>query len=52
MKCMDIPVITGATGILTKCLRKNLEAISGKHSSTTENSCTWNITRNTESAAV
>jgi hypothetical protein len=27
-----IPVKTGATGILTKGLRKNLEAIPGKHS--------------------
>jgi hypothetical protein len=26
-----MPVITGATGIVTKGLRKHLEAISGKH---------------------
>ena len=32
MKCMVIPVIIGATGIVTKSLRKNLEAIPGKHS--------------------
>jgi hypothetical protein len=32
LKCTIIPVITGATGIITKSLRKNLEAIPGKHS--------------------
>ena len=26
------PVITGATGIVTRSLRKNLEAVPGKHS--------------------
>jgi hypothetical protein len=29
LKCTIIPVITGATGIVTKRLRKNLEAIPG-----------------------
>jgi len=42
----------GHTGIVTKYIRKILEAIPGKHSFITENSCTWNITHNTESAAV
>jgi hypothetical protein len=32
MKCMIVPVVTGATGIVTKGLKKNLEAIPGKHS--------------------
>jgi hypothetical protein len=32
MKNMIIPVITGATGIVTKVLKKNLEAVLGKHS--------------------
>jgi hypothetical protein len=32
MKCKIIPVITGATGIVIKGLKKNLEAIPGKHS--------------------
>jgi hypothetical protein len=32
LKCTIIPVIIGATGIVTKNLRKNLEAIPGKHS--------------------
>ena len=31
MKFMIMPVITGATGIVTKGLKKNLEAIPGKH---------------------
>jgi hypothetical protein len=32
MKCFVIPVITGATGIVIKGLKKNLEIIPGKHS--------------------
>ena len=32
LKCTIIPVITGATGIVTRSLRKILEAVPGKHS--------------------
>jgi hypothetical protein len=32
MKCLIIPVIIGATGIVTKGLNKYLETIPGKHS--------------------
>jgi hypothetical protein len=32
LKCTIISVIIGVTGIVTKSLRKNLEAIPGKHS--------------------
>ena len=32
LKCMIIPVIIGATGIVTRSLKKNLEAVPGKHS--------------------
>ena len=32
MKCVNISVVTGATGIVTKALEKRLEAIPGKHS--------------------
>ena len=32
MKCMNITVIIGTTGRVTKGLKKNLEAIPGKHS--------------------
>jgi hypothetical protein len=32
LKCTIIPVIIGVTGRVTKNLRKNLEAIPGKHS--------------------
>jgi hypothetical protein len=32
LKCTIIPVITGATGIVTRSLRKNLESLPGKHS--------------------
>jgi len=31
-KCTIIPVIIGSTGIVTRSLRKNLEAVPGKHS--------------------
>jgi len=32
LKCMIIPVISGANGIVTRSLRKNLETVPGKHS--------------------
>jgi len=32
LKCTIIPVINGTTGIVTRSLRKNLEAVPGKHS--------------------
>jgi hypothetical protein len=32
IKCVTIPAVTGATGIVTKALEKHLEAIPGKHS--------------------
>ena len=32
LKCTIIPIITGATGIVTRSLRKNLETVAGKHS--------------------
>jgi hypothetical protein len=32
LKCTVMPVIIGVTGVVTKSLRKNLEAIPGKHS--------------------
>jgi len=32
LKCTIVKVITGATGIVTRSLRKNLEAVPGKHS--------------------
>jgi hypothetical protein len=53
MKCLVIPVVIGATGIVTKGLTKYLETIPGKHSIDSlqkKNSCTGNITYNKESA--
>jgi len=32
LKCAIIPIINGATGIVTRSFRKNLEAVPGKHS--------------------
>ena len=32
LKCTIIPVIIAATGIVTRSLKKNLEAVPGKHS--------------------
>ena len=31
LKCTVIPVIIGATGIVTRSLSKNLKAVPGKH---------------------
>jgi hypothetical protein len=50
-KCMIIPVIIGATRIVTKLSKKNLEAIAGKHSIDLLQK-TRNITHNTASTAV
>jgi hypothetical protein len=54
MKCFVIPVISGATGIVTRGLIKYLETIPGKHSidSLRKNSCTRNITRYKKSATI
>jgi uncharacterized integral membrane protein len=53
-KCTVIPVTIGATGIVTKSLRKNLETIPGKHSidSLQQTAILVNITHNMESTAV
>jgi len=32
LKCTIVPIIIGATGIVTRSLRKNLEVVPGKHS--------------------
>jgi len=32
LKCTIVPVINGATGVVARSLKKNLEAIRGKHS--------------------
>jgi hypothetical protein len=32
LKCTVVPVIIGATGIVTRSLRENLETVPGKHS--------------------
>ena len=32
LKCTTVPVIIGATGIVTRSLKKNLKAVPGKHS--------------------
>ena len=52
--CTIVPVIIGATRIVRRRLKKNLETIRGKHSidSLKKDSYTWNITQNTESTAV
>jgi hypothetical protein len=52
MKCFVIPVIIGATGILSKSLQKYLETIPGQHSidSLQKHCHTRNITHHKESA--
>ena len=54
LKCTIIPVITGATGIVTRGLRKKFGSCTRKTFDrfTTKDSYTWNITHNTESTAV
>ena len=54
LKCTIVPVIIGANGIVTRSLRKNLEAVTRKTFDrfTTKDSYTWNITQNTESTAM
>jgi hypothetical protein len=51
---MIIPIMIGGTGIVTRSLKKNSEAVPGKHFDrfTTKDSYTWNITHNRESTAV
>jgi len=51
MKCVIVPVITGATGMVTNGLKKDLEAVPGNRL-TTKDRYTWNITLNTENTAV
>jgi hypothetical protein len=50
MKCFVIPVIIGATGIVSKSLQKYLETIPGQHSidSLQKNCHTRNITHQAE----
>jgi hypothetical protein len=52
MKCFAIPVIIGATGIISKSLQKYLETTPGQHSidSLQKNCHTRNITHHKESA--
>jgi hypothetical protein len=53
MKCMIIPVITGAAGIVTRVLKKNLETIPGKYSiDSLQKTAAFGTLHNTESAAV
>ena len=49
LKCTIVLVIIGATGIVTRSLKKNLETLDRF---TTKDSYTWNITHNTESTAM
>ena len=54
LKCTIIPVIIGATGIVTRSLRQKFGSCTRKTFAvfTTKDRCTWNITHNTESTAV
>ena len=50
---MIIPVVIGATGIVTKGLKKNLEVIPGKHSvDSLQKTATLGTTYNTVGTAV
>ena len=53
LKCTIVPVIIGATGIVTRSLKKFGNSTRKTFDTfTIKDSCTWNITHNTESAAV
>jgi hypothetical protein len=54
IKFMNIPVILGTIGIVTRGFKKNLEAIAGNKFNrfTTKESYACKITRNTGSIAV
>jgi hypothetical protein len=53
MKCKTVPVITGATGIVTRGLEKNLESIPGNHSiDSLKQTAVLGTSHNTESTAV
>ena len=44
LKCTVVPVINGATGIVTRSLRKNFEAVPGKHSiDSLQKTATWGV---------
>jgi hypothetical protein len=49
MKYLITPVVIRAPGIVTKRLKEKFETFD---KFTTKDSCTWNITHNTESTAV
>jgi len=54
VKCIIIPIIIGATGIVTRSLREKFGNYTRKTLDrfTTKDSYTWNITHNTESTAM
>jgi hypothetical protein len=53
LKCMIIPVAIGATGVVTRSLRKNLEAVPGKHSiDSLQKTALLGTSHNTESTSV
>ena len=54
LKCSIILVLTGATGIVAKSLRKKFGSYTRKTFGrfTTKDSYTWNITHNTETTAM
>ena len=54
MRCVTIPAIVEAIGIVTKRLRKKFGSRTGKTVNRfgTSDSCTWNITRNIEGTAL
>ena len=53
LKCSIVPVIIGATGIVTRSLKKNLETVLGKHSiDSLQKTAIVGTSHNTESTAV
>jgi hypothetical protein len=52
MKCVTILVITGHSGLVTRDLKKNLEAKVGNIQFTTKGIYAWNITHKMGSTAI
>jgi hypothetical protein len=53
VKCVVIPAVTGATGMVTTGLKETFRSHTGEtfNRVATEGSCTWDIRHNTESTA-
>jgi hypothetical protein len=52
IKCVIIPIVSGATGIVEKAIKKNLEAITGNHFIGSVQKTDVELAHNTKSTSV